>query len=111
MSQYVPEVDVHEARRLIDHEAALLIDVREQREWDAGRIADAAFKPMSLIDDWYEDLPRAGTIIMQCRTGHRSARVVQALVAQAGFTNVVNLTGGIVAWTEAGLPVDTSVPE
>jgi rhodanese-related sulfurtransferase len=71
------------------------------------RIPGAELKPMSEINDWYVDLPRDRQIVFQCRTGARSAQVVHALITQAGFDNVINLSGGIVAWAEAELPVDT----
>jgi len=87
-------------------DGALLIDVREHNEWDEARIPGAVFKPMSEINEWYADLPRDQAIVVQCRTGSRSAHVVHALMTQAGFDNVSNLTGGIVAWSHAELPVD-----
>lgn len=88
-------------------DGAILIDVREQNEWDQARIPGAELKPMSQINEWYEALPRDTQIIFQCRTGARSAQVVNALMTQAGFENVTNLTGGIVAWSHAELPVET----
>lgn len=102
----VPAVDAREAERLVAG-GALLVDCREQNEWDAARIPGAELKPMSQINDWYQDLPRDREIVFQCRTGTRSAQIVHALITQAGFANVTNLTGGIVAWAETGLPVDT----
>ena len=62
---------------------------------------------MSTINDWYADLPRDRTVIVSCRSGQRSARVVHAIIDQAGFEDVHNLAGGIVAWAEAKLPLDT----
>lgn len=105
----VPAVQVTEAQDLLE-EGALLIDVRETNEWNEARIPGAVLKPMSEINEWYADLPRDTEIIVQCRTGSRSAHVVHALMTQAGFENVTNLTGGIVAWAHAGLPIDTGVP-
>lgn len=101
----VPGVLPAEAHALVAG-GALLVDVREQAEWDQGRIPDAVLRPMSQIEGWYRDLPLDRTIVVQCRTGVRSASVVAALIGQAGFTDVLNLTGGIVAWQIAGLPVE-----
>lgn len=70
------------------------------------RIPGADFKPMSEIQDWFEDLPRDVDIILQCRSGQRSGQATQALISQAGFDRVFNLTGGIIAWHSANLPVD-----
>lgn len=101
----VPTVTPSEADELI-REGAELIDVREQAEWNAERIPGAQLKPMSTIDDWYEDLPTDTTVIVHCHTGQRSARVVDALISRAGMDNVVNLTGGIEGWKFSQLPID-----
>ena len=102
----IPAVTAGEAEQLVA-DGALLVDCREQNEWDAARIPGAELKPMSEINEWYQDLPRVRQSVCQCRTGARSAQVVHALITQAGFDNVTNLSGGIVAWAEAELPVDT----
>lgn len=80
------------------NEDAMLIDVREQDEWDDERIPGALFRPMSQINTWYPDLPKDRPVIVLCRTGQRSTSVVHALITQAGFDNVFNLSGGIVGW-------------
>lgn len=85
---------------------ALLIDVRERDEWDQARIPGAEFRPMSAIETWYQELPRQRPIVVYCRTGNRSAAVTSALIQQAGFTDVFNLEGGIVAWSGQALPVE-----
>ncbi len=102
----VPTVHADEVDGLIDG-GALLIDVREPKEWDQARIPRSELRPMSTINDWYADLPRDRTIVVSCRSGNRSGRVVQALIEQAGFEDVHNLAGGIIAWAEAGLDIDT----
>ncbi|MGI9648550.1 MAG: rhodanese-like domain-containing protein [Acidimicrobiia bacterium] len=101
----VPAVTAEEAAAMVD-DGALLIDIRELKEWKMLRIPGADFKPMSEIQDWYEDLPRDVDIILQCRSGQRSGQATQALINQAGFDRVFNLTGGIIAWHSANLPVD-----
>ena len=93
----IPAVTPLEAVDMIA-EGAMLIDVREQDEWDTERIPGAVFRPMSQINAWYQDLPRDRPVIVQCRTGNRSGSVVHALMNQAGFDNVFNLSGGIVGW-------------
>jgi rhodanese-related sulfurtransferase len=102
----VPGVTPIEAVDLIA-DRAMLIDVREQEEWDNERIPGAVFRPMSQINTWFADLPRDRTVIVQCRSGQRSAGVVLALMTQAGFDNVVNLSGGIVGWKFQNQPVET----
>ena len=62
--------------------------------------------PSPQIQDWFEALPRDVDIILQCRSGNRSAQATNALMTQAGFDRVFNLTGGLIAWHSANLPVD-----
>lgn len=87
-------------------DGALLIDVREPNEWDEARIPGAVSRPMSQINEWWQDLPNDRQIVLQCRSGGRSQQVAVALAGQAGFTNVHNLAGGIIAWDEADLPIE-----
>jgi rhodanese-related sulfurtransferase len=101
----IPAVTPLEAVDMIA-EGAMLIDVREQDEWDTERIPGAVFRPMSQINAWYQDLPRDRPVIVQCRTGNRSGSVVHALMSQAGFDNVFNLSGGIVGWKFQNQAVD-----
>lgn len=88
----------------------MLVDVREVIEWEGVRIDGAVLKPMSAIQDWWQDLPRDVDLIMQCRSGARSAEVTHALIRQGGFDRVFNLAGGIIAWHSSGLPIDRSSP-
>lgn len=101
----VPTITVAEAeeRRA---SGARLIDVRERVEFDAVRVPGSELMPMSTIQQWYTDLTPDEEIMVLCRSGNRSASVVDALIEQAGFTNVVNIAGGIIAWSEAGLPIE-----
>lgn len=101
----VPSISVDEAERR-RAAGARLIDVRERVEFDAVRVPGSELMPMSTIQQWYTDLASDAEIMVLCRSGNRSASVVNALVEQAGFTNVVNITGGIIAWSEAGLPIE-----
>ena len=102
----IPTVDPVEAARRVK-DGALLIDVREQDEWDETRIPEAELKPLSLADTWYRDLPSDQDIIFYCRSGQRSGQIVHALIEQAGLTNVTNMSGGIIAWVAHGLPIES----
>lgn len=101
----VPSITVDEVEDLLT-EGALLVDIREQNEWDEARIAGAEFKPMSAIDEWWADLPRDRTVVLYCRSGNRSAHATNALMGQAGMDNVLNLTGGILAWAASGREIE-----
>lgn len=105
-SSQIPSVSVDEVGDLVEN-GALLIDIRERNEWDEARIGGAELKPMSEINGWYQDLPRDRQVVLYCRSGSRSAQAVHALSTQAGFDNVLNMTGGIIAWAGADLPVET----
>ena len=102
----VPSVVPSEVEALVA-DGGILVDVREPAEYAVARISGAELRPMSSIGQWWTELARDRTVVVYCRTGQRSAHVVHALTTQAGFGNVVNLTGGIVAWAEAGYPVET----
>jgi rhodanese-related sulfurtransferase len=91
-----------EAVSLVDA-GALLLDVREQDEWDAGHVAGATHLPMSRLGQEYQTLPADRRIVCICHVGARSAAVADALRG-AGW-DAVNLAGGMVAWERAGLPV------
>ena len=82
---------------------AVLLDVREQHEWDAGHAPQAHHLAMSQLPGRIEEIPNDVAVICVCHGGGRSSRVAMAL-HQAGY-NAVNLRGGMVAWNAAGLPV------
>jgi len=95
------DVDAVEGHRRAAAGEVLLLDVREDVEWGAGHAAGAMHIPMSRLrlDLLVADRP----IVAVCRSGHRSAHVAQAL--QGHGWNIRNLTGGMQAWVQAGLPV------
>lgn len=82
---------------------ALLLDVRENDEFAAGRSEHAHHIPLAELPDQLEDLPRATTIVCVCRSGGRSLRAAEFL-AEHGFSTI-NVDGGMTAWNEAGLPM------
>ena len=98
----VPEIDADEARQRVD-DGAVLLDVREPEEWNAGRVDGSLWIPMRDVGARQGDLPGDTPIVVICRSGARSGKVVAALV-QAGY-DAVNLGGGIKAWVALGLPI------
>lgn len=96
------DVGPREAEALV-REGALLLDVREQREFDAGHAPDAAHLPMSTLGERYTELPADRRIVAVCRSGNRSGQVARAL-SGAGY-DIVNLVGGMQAWRDQGMPV------
>lgn len=86
-------------------QGSILVDVREPEEWRSGRAAGATHIPLGLLPQRMGELPRDGEIITVCRSGNRSARAAE-LLRGAGFQQVRNLKGGMIAWSKAGLPVE-----
>jgi molybdopterin/thiamine biosynthesis adenylyltransferase/rhodanese-related sulfurtransferase len=84
-----------------------LIDVREPHEWDIARIPGARLIPLGEFPAAIPTLDRSREIVVQCRSGVRSAKAVRQL-QEAGFTRVRNLTGGILGWSD---DVDPGMPK
>jgi sulfur-carrier protein adenylyltransferase/sulfurtransferase len=102
------EVSPAEAQRL--HEAgAVLLDVREPVEWDAGHLPDAVHIPRAYLEERIESaIPdRSRPVVVYCASGVRSA-YGSATLGQLGYTDVANMGGGIELWKRLGLPVVTS---
>ena len=87
-----------------DGTAALIVDVRERREFEQIRADGAALVPLGEFVERFDSLPRGRQLLMICRSGARSMRAATFL-AQQGFTEVANVEGGMIAWHGAGLPV------
>ncbi len=88
----------------VESQAVTLIDVREDNEWAAGRIPNAIHISLSTLASSVASVPKDKPIVVQCRSGARSAAGVSVLQAH-GFENVLNLQGGILGWQKAGLPI------
>ncbi len=103
----IEEVDPSAAVHLINHEDAVIIDVREQEEWSRGHLPNARHIPLADLSKYMKDLEkhRGHHVICQCASGMRSARAA-ALLKKAGFDKIYSLKGGIHAWRGAGLPVE-----
>ncbi|MCW2713146.1 MAG: moeZ1 [Frankiales bacterium] len=96
------DVDVREAHRAALAGQVLLLDVREDDEWAAGRAPGALHLPMSRLRQ--DSIPTDRPVYAICRVGGRSAAVAQAL-EQLGYS-AANVTGGMLSWAAAGLPVE-----
>lgn len=95
------------AERLERGEQLLLVDTREDNEWQAGRIRGAIHIGKGVIErDIEAKIPdKTREIILYCGGGFRSALAAEAL-QKMGYTNVVSMDGGIRGWRAAGLPED-----
>ncbi|HEY7104938.1 MAG TPA: rhodanese-like domain-containing protein [Acidimicrobiia bacterium] len=100
----VPEVTPEDVGALLEA-GAVLLDVREQGEWDAGHVPGASHLPMREVPGRIDEIPADRRVIALCRSGARSRAVAEALIG-AGY-DAVNLAGGMRAWAAADLPVET----
>lgn len=105
----IPEVGAAEAHALLT-DGALLVDVREQHEWDAGHADGAIHLPLSELEGRVGELPAGRRVVLICRSGARSMNAAKFL-GQHGH-DTVNLAGGSRAWVAEGLPfvTDGGVP-
>jgi len=101
------QVDVAEAVLKMNHEDAIVVDVREPAEYGKGRIPNSKHIPLGELQRRLAELEKhkGKPIIVACRSGHRSAGAC-GILAKNGFENVYNLSGGMIAWEQANLPVE-----
>jgi rhodanese-related sulfurtransferase len=101
----IPQLDVADLPPEV-----VLLDVREDAEWDDAHIDGALHIPMHLLPDrLLHDagaLDREAPVVVVCHSGHRSAHVTAWLVEQ-GY-DAYNLAGGMLAWAAAGRPMVAS---
>jgi rhodanese-related sulfurtransferase len=102
-SQTTTELSPSEAEAKVAA-GAQLIDVRQDYEWDAGRIDGAVHIPLEQLPAKAGELDRDREVVLQCRSGSRSAFATAAL-REAGF-DAFNLAGGLQAWVEEGKPIE-----
>jgi len=97
---------VQEAAAFIAEHDVVILDVRTPAEFNQGHL-DGAIN-IDIYNDTFNDtiqqLDRSQTYVLYCRTGSRSA-AAQALLIEKEFQETYNVLGGIIAWTDAGLPV------
>ncbi|MBH0230434.1 MBL fold metallo-hydrolase [Halobacillus yeomjeoni] len=87
-----------------DHDDYVVVDVRNQSEWDEGHMPGVHHIMLGKLKDSLDDIPEGKTPIVHCKSGARSA--IGASILQAyGYKNVLNLKGGFMAWAEKNEPV------
>ncbi len=104
----IREVNVEETRaRLQANPQAVLIDVREDKEWEAGHASGAEHLGKGIIErDIETKVPdKSAELILYCGGGYRSALAADVL-QEMGYTNVWSMAGGWKAWQEPGAPVE-----
>lgn len=103
-----PSLSATEATLMLNREDAVVIDVRETSEWDGGHIPSARHIALGQLDKRLSEIEKLKSkpVIVCCASGNRSSSACGVL-RRAGFERVFNLSGGIGAWKDAGLPVTT----
>jgi len=101
----IDEADTLKATRLYNDDA-LVLDVREDKEFAAGHIPKAKHIPLGQLSSRLNELDKfkGKPVLVTCRSGQRSARAC-GMLKKAGFETVYNQAGGIIAWERANLPV------
>ncbi len=101
------EISVSKLKEMIDKkEDFQLIDVREEHEFDICNL-NGELIPMGEVMDHVDKISKDKMVVVHCRSGKRSATVINALEQQHGYTNLYNLQGGILAWAAE---IDPSMP-
>jgi rhodanese-related sulfurtransferase len=102
-----PWLSPAQATHLINREDALVVDVREANEFATGHVLGAKNVPLARMETAGAELTKKKDrpVIVYCESGDRSAKALAAL-KKHGFTRVANLSGGLKAWQDAGLPVE-----
>lgn len=99
-------VSPSQSTQMINRENALVLDVRENKEYSEGHIINSLHIPLSNIKTRMNELEKykAQSVIVACRSGNRSSSAC-ATLKKEGFEQVFNLSGGVMAWESANLPL------
>ena len=98
-------IDVATVASVKDRDDVVVLDVREQWEYDEGHIPGVTLIPMGEVANRLSEIPTDTSVIVTCRSGNRSGQITDFL-RQQGFDNVHNMDGGILAWEAAGYEVE-----
>jgi phage shock protein E len=98
------DVDVDTVASLLGNEDVLILDVREQHEYDEGHIPGVVLIPVGEVPVRLDEIPMDKPVIVTCRSGNRSNQIT-LLLEETGYENVHNMLGGIVEWESSGYDV------
>jgi molybdopterin/thiamine biosynthesis adenylyltransferase/rhodanese-related sulfurtransferase len=102
----ISEVDAERARALLDTGEAVVVDVREQDEWDEGHLPGAVHVPRGHLEARIERAAPdpAQQVLLYCSAGNRSAFAAKTL-EEMGYEDVLSLAGGFTDWKRNGFPI------
>lgn len=103
------EIGAFDAVQLINRRDALVLDVRDSGDYEAGHVGNAKHVPESQLADRAKELEKykSRPVVVSCRNGMRSSAIA-ATLRKEGFAEAFALRGGIAAWQQAGLPLEKS---
>jgi sulfur-carrier protein adenylyltransferase/sulfurtransferase len=108
MPSAATEISAVELKQRLDKGDALkIVDVREPHEYQINKIEGSTLIPLGDIEKRYVELDPSDELVLHCKMGGRSAKAAEFLRSK-GFTKVLNLSGGILAWIDK---VDPSLPK
>lgn len=100
----IKQASVNEINEMLNGGECQVIDVREFSEYNSERIADAQLMPLSNFEKHADEIDHSKPVYLMCRSGNRAKQAAEKL-AKKGFTDVHVIEGGMLAWTQANLPV------
>src|SRR5436190_16927904 len=105
----INEVDPREVHDIVSNGyKAVVVDVREQHEYDAGRLPGAVHVPRGHLETRIENAikDKDAHVILYCQSGNRSAFAAETLTRDLGYANVESMAGGITLWKDRGYEVE-----
>jgi molybdopterin/thiamine biosynthesis adenylyltransferase/rhodanese-related sulfurtransferase len=111
IKEQIGEVDPKEVHELLENgsgNGTVVVDVREQHEWDEAHIPGAIHVPRSYLETRIEGAApdKSGRVILYCASGNRSAWAADALQKVLGYENVESMKGGITLWKDRGYEIE-----
>lgn len=103
----VKDVGIMEAVQLINHQDAVVLDVREESEYYSGHVPHSRHIPLGALGKRHIELEKlkGHPLVVICRSGARSGSACGVL-RKLGFEQVYNLAGGVGAWQQANMPLE-----
>lgn len=105
----VQQIDARQLAADLAAGEVAVVDVRGRAEWETGHIPGVPNIPVGYLTEHLAELERSKPLVIHCQSGARSA-IASSVLQAKGFTNVLNLTGGIAAWQASGQATERGAP-
>ncbi|MBP2030009.1 rhodanese-related sulfurtransferase [Methanohalophilus levihalophilus] len=99
------DINVHEAKALVDTGEMFIIDVRTVQEYEAGHLINSTLIPVSEISERLDEIPKDEPLLVYCRSGRRSTTAA-GILEENGFCVIYDVDGGFNDWVAAGYPYE-----